>query len=144
MHSVIRDHAATLTAVQAEVTLTSSFGNARADPDVLEVLLSHLLVNALTFTAPIAPPRILIWSHTDNRRTRLHIRDAGIGIECDDLDRVFDAFGQSSRTTHHSGSGLGLAIVRKGAERMGGTAGVVSDFGNGSCFWIELPRSTSD
>jgi signal transduction histidine kinase len=42
----------------------------------------------------------------------------------------------------YEGTGIGLAIVRKGIERLGGTTGVDSTVGEGSCFWIELPKAS--
>ena len=43
----------------------------------------------------------------------------------------------------YSGTGIGLAIVKKGIERMGGSVGVKSKLGEGSQFWIELPKPLS-
>ncbi|PWU16807.1 MAG: hypothetical protein C5B50_12735 [Verrucomicrobia bacterium] len=72
---------------------------------------------------------------------RLWVEDNGIGIAPQDLERIFGAFERVHSKLAYPGSGLGLAIVRKGAERMGGRAGVESEQGKGSRFWVELMRA---
>jgi signal transduction histidine kinase len=49
-------------------------------------------------------------------------------------------FGRINPLTDYEGTGIGLSIVRKAAERMGGSVGVNSVLGQGSKFWIELPK----
>jgi PAS domain S-box-containing protein len=71
---------------------------------------------------------------------RIEVTDTGIGIPTDRLDRLFKSFSQidSSTTRHYGGTGLGLSIVKRLAELMGGAAGVRSEQGKGSCFWVTL------
>lgn len=75
-------------------------------------------------------------------RLSVTVRDTGIGIPSDQLERIFDAFeqqeGQSSR--RYGGTGLGLAISRKLARMMGGELAVESEPGQGSTFTVTLPR----
>ncbi|CAN0565577.1 unnamed protein product, partial [Ectocarpus sp. 12 AP-2014] len=70
------------------------------------------------------------------------VRDTGIGIQPDQLERIFDAFeqqeGQSSR--RYGGTGLGLAISRKLARMMGGELVVESQPQQGSTFTVTLSR----
>jgi signal transduction histidine kinase len=72
---------------------------------------------------------------------RLWIEDRGIGIEPEALKTVFEMFQQLNSSSQYEGSGIGLAIVRKAIERMGGRVGVESEFGQGSRFWLELPKA---
>ena len=60
----------------------------------------------------------------------------GIGIPKEARGRVFDIFHQAHKS--YEGTGIGLALVRKVAQRMGGRAGVESEEGKGSRFWLEL------
>jgi PAS domain S-box-containing protein len=78
---------------------------------------------------------------SDVRRLRFRIRDSGIGIPEDRLDRLFKVFSQvdASTTRRYGGSGLGLAICQKLVEIMGGTIKVESVPGQGSIFSFELP-----
>jgi PAS domain S-box-containing protein len=71
---------------------------------------------------------------------RFSVRDTGIGINADDIPRLFDAFeqGDNSTTRNFGGTGLGLAITKKIAELMGGVAGAESTPGYGSFFWFTV------
>jgi signal transduction histidine kinase len=72
------------------------------------------------------------------------VRDNGVGIEPEHLERIFQPFEKLVDHSAASGTGIGLAIVRKGAERMGGCVGVESSPGAGSCFWVELLAAGTD
>jgi signal transduction histidine kinase/DNA-binding response OmpR family regulator len=110
----------------------------------LRQILINLLGNAVKFTQHgeisvkvqkgAAPP--------DSSAVGLHIcvRDTGIGISADRLDRLFQRFSQvdASTTRQYGGTGLGLAISRRLAERMGGTMWVESQPGLGSAFHFTI------
>lgn len=114
----------------------------RADSAVLEVLLSHLLRNALTFMEPGVTPKVHIRTERLNgNMVRLSIQDNGIGIAREHFDRIFRVFERLETEGVSNHTGIGLAIVRKGAERMGGSAGVESNVGAGSRFWLDLPAA---
>ncbi|SEA93238.1 hybrid sensor histidine kinase/response regulator [Rubrimonas cliftonensis] len=74
---------------------------------------------------------------------RVEVRDSGIGVRSEEIDRLFDKFTQADggRTRKQEGTGLGLAICKGLAELMGGAVGAQSTPGEGSTFWlsVELP-----
>lgn len=74
-------------------------------------------------------------------QVRFKVRDTGIGMSEDFLERIFTPFEQeySSLTSSYAGSGLGLSIVNSLVSLMNGTIFVESDLGHGSCFTISLP-----
>ena len=69
---------------------------------------------------------------------RFSVRDTGMGIPAEKIDRLFKKFSQvdGSTTRQYGGSGLGLSISKQLAELMGGEAGVISEEGKGSEFWF--------
>jgi PAS domain S-box-containing protein len=114
-------------------------GEAMANSTVLEQVVTNLLTNALKFIKPGAAPHIHLWSERRGERLRLFVRDSGIGISPQHLERIFKIF-ERLDPRHYPGTGIGLAIVHKSVQRMGGTVGVESQPGEGSTFWVELPH----
>lgn len=109
-------------------------------PTLFQVLV-NLMGNAILYVAPEVAPRIRVRAEERVGRVRLWIEDNGIGISPEHHERIFQVFERLHGSEAYPGTGIGLAIVRKGAERMGGSAGVESAPGEGSRFWIELGRS---
>jgi PAS domain S-box-containing protein len=109
-----------------------------AQPAALVQSIQNLLSNAIKFTEEGQAPRIQVFAKTIGEKTRLYVKDQGIGIEERHFERIFQVFERLHGQESFSGTGIGLAIVKKAAERMGGSCGVDSKIGSGSEFWIEL------
>jgi signal transduction histidine kinase/DNA-binding response OmpR family regulator len=113
------------------------------DPLRLEQLLVNLMGNAVKFTeAGEVELRAARLSGDEHQiLVRFSVRDTGIGIFPEQLDKLFTPFAQAdpSMTRKYGGSGLGLAVCRQLAELMGGQIEVVSDPGIGSDFLVTLP-----
>jgi signal transduction histidine kinase len=97
---------------------------------------SNLLSNAVKFVKPGQRPEVRIWAEQQDGWARIWVEDNGIGIPESMLPRVFDMFSRGHTT--YEGTGIGLALVRKVTDRMGGKAGVESEQGKGSRFWLKL------
>jgi PAS domain S-box-containing protein len=118
------------------------------DPGRLQQVLSNLLGNAIKFTA-VGEVVVDVGagaSTDDEVSLRVSVRDTGVGIEADALERVFDAFTQAdgSTTRKYGGTGLGLTISRQLVRMMGGEIGVSSRRGCGSCFWFTVRLAKSE
>jgi signal transduction histidine kinase len=129
-------------AQEAGVTLTVEYPDGlpltRADAALVERALANLLDNALRVTPEGG--RVRVRALRDAGGIRLEVADTGPGVSEEDQPLVFERFYQTSRHREHRGSsGLGLAIVKRVAELHGGTAGLRSEPGRGSTFFIELP-----
>jgi two-component system sensor histidine kinase/response regulator len=72
---------------------------------------------------------------------RFWVRDKGRGISAEEQPNLFRPFIQLNQA-HAMGSGLGLSIVRRIVEKLGGTVGVESQPGQGSCFYFTLPDAS--
>jgi signal transduction histidine kinase/DNA-binding response OmpR family regulator len=114
----------------------------------LRQVLLNLLSNAVKFTE-----RGEVIVHVDaepagqgEHRVHLAVRDTGIGVPQDRMDRLFESFTQvdASTSRRYGGTGLGLAISKRIIELMGGTIWAESAEGRGSTFHIELAASEAE
>src|SRR5262245_18547697 len=115
-----------------------------ADPTRLHQILVNLLGNAVKFTPAGGSVRVYGGTHKD--QVWIAVEDTGVGIERDELARIWDPFYQveSPMRRRHGGSGLGLAIVRRLVELHGGLVRAESEgHGLGSRFMFTLPIAAS-
>ncbi|MBI1204040.1 MAG: response regulator [Rhodopseudomonas sp.] len=112
------------------------------DENRLRQILINLLSNALKFTDEGAVTFRMTYR---NQVAEFIVSDTGIGINADDLDRIFLPFerAKASRNRRATGTGLGLTITRLLTEVMGGEISVTSTIGEGSTFRVKLLLSES-
>lgn len=117
----------------------------RANPDHIKALWSQLLDNAIRYTP--AGGRITASLSTDQEHNQAigAVSDTGIGVDVNDIPRIFEDFyrAEEARRLQETGTGLGLSIVREVVELYGGTIEVHSEIGQGSTFRFRLPLSAS-
>jgi PAS domain S-box-containing protein len=115
----------------------------RGDAEKVRQILVNLLSNAVKFTD--RGGRVEVLCEDGGDRVRVAVRDTGIGIPADQLDRIFEPFVQvrADLTRTAEGTGLGLAISRDLARGMGGDLTAESTLGAGSTFTLTLPRASS-
>lgn len=108
------------------------------DPGKLRQILINLLSNAVKFTSQ---GMVGIAVEREAGGVRIRVRDTGIGIASDHLERIFDPFWQveQAHTRHTGGTGLGLSVTRHLARLLGGDVEVTSRLGEGSTFTVYLP-----
>lgn len=109
-----------------------------ADPGQAEILLGHLLDNAVTYRGP-EHPRVHLEAAREGEDWILSVSDNGIGIAEEDRETIFVMFRKLHSREEYPGSGMGLAVSRKIAERHGGALTVESKPGQGSVFRIRWP-----
>jgi signal transduction histidine kinase len=126
--------------VQVVADVLPDLPPAQADAGRLEQVISNLLHNAVRHTAAgglvgvgvAAEPEVIV----------VRVQDTGEGIAAEDLPRIWERFYRADGAAHpDEGAGLGLALVKQLTEAMGGTVAVESTPGEGSCFFIRLPRA---
>jgi two-component system phosphate regulon sensor histidine kinase PhoR len=109
----------------------------RADPSRLEQVLVNLIHNAVKFTHPGG--EVVLSSEAEGEVVRFAVRDTGVGIPVDDLERIFERFYKADRARSGGGTGLGLSIARHIVEAHGGRIWVESEEGRGSTFYFTIP-----
>ncbi|WP_170312623.1 two-component regulator propeller domain-containing protein [Spirosoma agri] len=124
------------------------------DRDKLEIILINLLSNAFKYTPEGGKVRILVsavGSSAEPARFRgttlvdnylqLTVRDWGVGMNADDIDKIFDPYYQASHTEtmRMMGTGIGLSLVKQFVEAHSGEVMVQSEPGIGTSFTLRLP-----
>jgi len=106
-------------------------------------VFANLLGNAAKFVPDGTVPKIRVWGELRDDYVRLNVRDNGIGIAPEFHQKIFGMFERLDPENHFGGTGIGLAIVRRAVEKMNGRVGVESAEGQGSLFWVDLPKATA-
>jgi len=111
------------------------------DPDKLNQVISNLVDNAIKYNRPAGLVQVSLEEADDV--VNISVRDSGMGIPKDDLDKIFDRFYRVERsdTSGISGTGLGLSIVKDIVDMHKGAISVESEINSGSKFTIALPKN---
>jgi signal transduction histidine kinase len=125
--------------LQLSVKIDPHIGMVNSDCRRVEQILLNLISNAVKFTEK---GFIDVECVSAESKIVLSVRDTGIGIKEEDMDKLFKAFQQieSGLTRKYDGTGLGLSISKKLAEMLGGKITVESVWGKGSTFSFVLPK----
>ena len=107
-------------------------------------IMGNLIENAIKYTP--SGGSIYVNVLGDGDRVLINVTDTGIGISADDIAHIFQKFyrADNSDTRTIGGTGLGLYLVKQRVEAMGGRVWAESAFGEGSTFYVSLPRITGE
>jgi K+-sensing histidine kinase KdpD len=108
--------------------------------DGLERVFMNLVSNAVKYTPTGGSVMVRAWSEDD--QIKAEVSDTGIGIPQEALSRIFEEFyrAKNAKAMEMEGTGLGLAIAKDVVEQHGGQISVESTVGEGSTFYVTLPR----
>jgi light-regulated signal transduction histidine kinase (bacteriophytochrome) len=109
-----------------------------ADETQLVQLFQNLLGNAIKFRGD-KPALVFVGVECGGHDWLFHVRDNGIGIEPQYVERIFLIFQRLHGRSQHPGTGIGLAVAKKIVERHAGRIWVESEPGKGSTFYVALP-----
>ncbi|WP_064694530.1 sensor histidine kinase [Rhizobium aegyptiacum] len=107
------------------------------DRGAMEQVFTNLISNAVKYS-PNAPD-IYIRARVDEKMVQIAIADSGIGMDADDLPKLFQPYYRARSATGIAGTGIGLNVVKQVVELHGGTVEVASELGKGTTFTISLP-----
>lgn len=110
-----------------------------ADPNMIRSVVMNLLSNAIKFTRPGGA--VVITVSQEDERLRVEVRDTGIGMDENQVDRLFkvDTASSTPGTAQERGSGLGLILCKEMINHHGADLSVVSRPGVGTTFAFTLP-----
>jgi two-component system phosphate regulon sensor histidine kinase PhoR len=140
VQAAILDCAAKAEAQRVTVVSTCAVElRATVNAPLLEQAVVNLLENAITYSNPDS----CVWASVrqDDDLLVIEVRDQGVGIPHEHLDRIFERFYRvdKARSRERGGTGLGLAIVKHIAQVHGGRVSVTSTVGQGSTFTLSIP-----
>lgn len=124
--------------IELEKQLPTSPLVVEADSRSLEKILVNVINNAIKFTQQGGAITVSLSRH--GSEAVVQVRDNGIGIDKQDQERIFERFRQvdGTSTRRYRGTGLGLALVKELTEHMGGSVGVDSELGKGTCVTLKF------
>lgn len=111
-------------------------------PNYINNVFQNLLSNAINYSLKYGLVSVSVVP--DNKTVKITVSDNGIGIDTDELERIFDLFYQVPSSENKQGSGIGLAYTKQLVERMNGTIEVKSQINEGSEFTVTLPIRTNE
>jgi len=123
--------------MRLELKIDTELPEIIGDAERLERAVVNLVHNAIKFSTSGGSIYVLVGTTVET--VTVSVRDAGAGIEPEDVPRVFERFYKADRSRHGGGTGLGLAIVKHTVEAHGGTVNVTSEPGRGSTFSFAIP-----
>ena len=103
----------------------------------LEQVLVNLIHNAVKFTHPGGT--VVLAANAEKDGIQISVSDTGVGINPEDITRIFERFYKSDRSRSGGGTGLGLSIARHIVEAHGGRIWADSEPGHGSTFFFSIP-----
>ena len=114
------------------------------DPDFMREIMDNLIDNAIKYTPDGGSVYVNV--RGDGDRVLINVTDTGMGISAEDIGHIFQKFyrADNSDTRTIGGTGLGLYLVKQRVEAMGGRVWAESAFGEGSTFFVSLPRLTQE
>lgn len=124
----------------------------KTDKSRIKQIISNFISNAVKFTREGSVKLIISLikdnnnSHQSNERDifiHFRLKDTGIGIDKEDIPKLFKPFSQITTKKYNQGTGLGLSICRELSHILGGEAGVESEKGVGSEFWFTIKAQYS-
>lgn len=126
-------------AIQVITHLDPNLPSVAVDVKKCKQIMLNLLSNALKYTP--TGGKVEIRTSQANHQFRVEVIDSGIGIEANEIDKIFTEFYQTDRVrdAQMGGTGIGLALTRRLVELHGGKIAVTSKVGVGSTFWFTIP-----
>ena len=134
------DLAGQLAEIGGTLSIADDLPTVIGDRTLLGRVFANLLENAVTYRQADVPLQVTISCQVDGQDVSVCVADNGIGIPAEYYNKVFNIFQRLHSEDEYPGTGIGLATVKKSVELLGGRAWIESVVGEGSKFFIQLPK----
>lgn len=136
---LLRSHDLEIRELNIEVLVDDALPKVRCDPQQMEEIMDNLVSNALKYGSSEPGPVLEIRGQDKESEFWICVRDNGAGIDPRYQKKVFKIFERLDSAK--SGTGIGLSIVKKMVEQMGGRVWIESAVGEGTAFWLSIPKA---
>ncbi len=126
--------------LHSTISIAKDLPDITGDRTLLSQIFINLLENAVKYRKVDVPPQIKVTCQLEGNHVIVSVKDNGIGIPAEYQDKIFNLFQRLHSEEEYSGTGIGLATVKKSVELLGGSVWVESKVGEGSIFFIRLPK----
>ena len=124
-----------------KITMADDWPTIEADAVLLRQVFQNLIENAVKFNDSAEISIELGWHQRSDGRYEFLVSDNGIGVEPPYHEQIFQVFERLHTRMDYKGTGIGLAIVKKAVSILGGSIRIESKPGEGSTFFITLPKA---
>lgn len=113
----------------------------KTDPKLIRQVLDNLILNAIKYSCKSSTITVSLQASLDNKELKISVKDQGMGIDKEDISKIFNRFYRSNKEEVQKikGSGLGLAICKELITLLNGNLEVESEVNKGSKFSFTLP-----
>ncbi len=122
---------------EVKLELQGDMSHVNSDEQLMRLILTHLLANALKYSPPTKP--ILVTGDLSADSITITVQDHGMGILAEDKERIFEPFFRGTNIGEVPGLGIGLSIVKDAVDSMEGSIEVESEFGVGTTVKVQVP-----
>ena len=126
--------------IHGTIEIAEGLPSVIGDQTLLNQTFTNLLENAITFHKPDLPPKVAVTWQIEDDQVIVQVSDNGIGIPAEYHGKIFIMFQRLHSEDEYPGTGIGLANVKKSVELLGGSVWVESKVGEGSTFFVRMPK----
>jgi len=110
--------------------------------------LNQIIINLMSNAVKYTPEGGSVWLSAAlvDDKIKINVHDTGVGLSAQKIERLFERFerGEDTYSKHQEGTGIGLNLTKHLVELNGGRIGVESVLGEGSTFWLMMPRAAAE
>ena len=140
VNEISRNMQSRLAEIHGTLNIAENLPTVTGDQTLLSQVFTNLLENAFIYHNPDVPPQVSLTYYNEDKHVVVKVSDNGIGIPLEYQEKIFNMFQRLHSEEEYPGTGIGLATVRKSVELLGGSVWVESKVGEGSTFFVRLPK----